>query len=578
MTSTKDRGHHLPIDESIRRMSLGQMSRRVFVGNAVAAGLTLGMAGSLASIYSSRAYAASSKDIESIDGGYDYIVIGSGSSGGTLAYRLATKTDARILVLEAGSVDDIPELHDPRLWAAALATKATKSFDTVAQPHTAGRTHSWPRGNVLGGTSCLNAMIFARGHRSDYDGWAAAGCTGWDYASVLKHFKELETFEGGASDLRGASGPLYISQPKKDKAHPGAAAFIEAAVDLGYPETKDFNGPTMEGPAWVNFNIKDQQRQSTAVAFLKPAMERKNLTVLTDAPVTQLVFEGTRCVGVEYLHNGKPRTIRAEREVIVSAGAVDTPRILMLSGIGNASDLGKLGIKSIVDLKGVGENLQDHVLGAGPNYESPTPLPASNYNHSEVYMWWKSEAKLAAPDMITLYVSIPFSTPALPMKDVKNGWCMLSGVARPTSRGRLKLASAKYGDAPIIDPNYLATEHDRKVFSKATEIAREIALHKAYGSQRSREVLPGKDIKVGSPEWNEFLAKSVNTYFHPTSTCRMGADEMAVVDPQLKVRGVSGLRIADASIMPSITTSNTNAPSIMIGWKCAEMISATSRT
>jgi len=564
------------IEDAVQSLTTGQINRRDFLKRASLLGLSTGIASSLATIYSNDVFAASTKEVATAGDGFDYVIVGSGSAGSALAYRLATTTEARILVLEAGGTDDVPEIHDPRKWAQTLGTRAAKWFSTTKQAHTDNRTHSWPRGNVIGGTSCLNAMIYARGHHSDFDSWAYAGCSGWDYASVLKDYKDLENYEGGASEYRGVGGPLNVTRPQPGLRHPGGQMFIDASVALGYPETQDFNGAQMEGPAWVNFTIKDQRRQSTGVAFLKPAMARKNLTVLTDAPVTRVVLEGNKCVGVEYLHNGQPRVIRAEREVILSAGSIDTPRILMLSGIGNAGDLKAVGIKPRVNLAGVGQNLQDHVLGGGPNYESAVPLPESNYNASEVYMWAKSDSKLLGPDIITLYLNIPFSTPALPMKGIKNGWSILSGVARPTSKGFIKLKSSKFTDAPIIDPNYLATEHDRKTFSKATEIARETALHSAFKDVRAKEWLPGPNVKVGSVEWNDFLAKSANTFFHPTSTCKMGVDEMSVVDPQLRVYGVSNLRIADASIMPNITSGNTNAPSIMIGWKCAEMIRARS--
>lgn len=560
------------LDQVVQEYSEGKLTRRAFMQRTGALGLSFGMAGSLAAVFSNEAFAQSTKEVSAIDSGYDYIIVGSGSAGSALAYRLATTTDARILVLEAGGTDDVPEIHDSRKWAQTLGTRAAKWFSTTKQAHTANREHSWPRGNVIGGTSCLNAMIYARGHHSDFDSWAYAGCTGWDYKTVLGHYKDLENYEGGASEYRGAGGPLNVTRPQPNLRHPGGQMFIDASKALGYTETPDFNGAQMEGPAWVNFTIKDQRRQSTGVAFLKPAMARKNLTVLTDAPVTRVILEGGKCVGVEYLHAGKPRIVRADREVVLSAGAIDTPRIMMHSGIGRGHDLRSVGIKPLIELAGVGQNLQDHVLGGGPNYESPTALPESNYNASEVYMWAKSDSRLPAPDMITLYLNIPFSTPALPMKGIKNGWSVLSGVARPTSTGTLKLKSNKFGDAPIIDPNYLATDHDRKVFSRATEIARETALQSAFSSVRAKEWLPGPDVKVGSPAWQDFLAKSVNTFFHPTSTCKMGVDAMSVVDPQLRVYGVQNLRVADASVMPNITTGNTNAPSIMIGWKCAEMI------
>jgi len=562
------------LDQLLHAYRLGRLTRRDFVRRAVAAGVALGTATSLAGVHGGRAFAASSREVDAIDAAFDVIVIGSGSAGGALAHRLATTTDARVLVLEAGGPDDVPEIHDPRQWATALGTEATKWFATTAQPHTADRVHNWPRGHVLGGTSCLNAMVFARGHPSDFDGWAGQGNPGWDYASVLPHFKAFEDSERGASELRGTGGPLHVSVPDPAKGHPGAHAFIEAAADLGYPPTDDINGAVMAGPAWVDMTIKDQRRQSTAVAFLKPAMERDNLTVLTDAPVTRLVFEGDRCVGVTYLHAGEPRTVRAEREVVLAAGAIDSPKLLMLSGVGDAASLRALGIEPVVNLPGVGRNLQDHVLGAGPNYEAPGPVPVSHYNHSEVYMWATSDARLPAPDVIALYVSLPFATDALPLDGVAHGWCMLSGLARPSSRGSVTLASADFRDPPVVDPNYLATEQDRRAFSYATELARELALHPAYADQRVREVLPGAQVEPGTPAWRAFLAKSAHTYFHPTSTCRMGTDAESVVDAELKVHGVDGLRVADASIMPQITTANTNAPTIMIGWKAAEMMRA----
>ncbi|WP_020683853.1 GMC family oxidoreductase [Marinobacterium rhizophilum] len=556
----------------LRDYSEGDLGRRDFLKRASLLGISTAMAGSLATVYSNRVFAASTKEVDSIDDGYDYIIVGSGSAGSALAYRLATTTDARILVLEAGGMDDVPEIHDPRKWAQVLGTRASKWFRTTKQGYTANREHSWPRGNVIGGTSCLNAMIYARGHQSDFNSWAYDGCVGWDYQSVLADYKALEDYEGGENDYRGTGGPLPVTRPQPNLRHPGGQMFIDASKALGFKETDDFNGPQMEGPSWVNFTIKDQRRQSTGVAFLKPAMERKNLTVLTDAPALRIVTENGRCIGVEYLHAGKPQLVRADKEVILSAGAIDSPRLLMHSGIGRSADLKEAGIDPIVDLAGVGQNLQDHVLGGGPNYESPIAVPESNYNASEVYMWAKSDNRLAGPDMITLYLSVPFSTPALPMKGIKNGWSILSGLARPTSTGSIRLKSNKINDAPIINPNYLATEHDRRVFSQATELARETALQSAFAPVRAKEWLPGPTIKSGSVEWDEFIAKSANTFFHPTSTCKMGVDDMSVVDPELRVYGISGLRIADASIMPNITTGNTNAPSIMIGWKCAELI------
>lgn len=563
-----------PLEEAIKAYRRGNLDRRGFLGRAARLGVATGTAQMLAIIWSNDAWAQSSKTSAPPTGAFDYIVVGSGSGGATAASRLALKSDARVLVLESGGTDDIPEIHDPRGWPASLATRATKNFNTTPQAQTANRVHVWPRGNAVGGSSDINAMIFARGHRTDFDAWAYEGCVGWDYASVLPYYKALEDWEGGASEFRGAGGPLPVTQPRGAKRHEGAVAFMKGCSELGFKETSDFNGKRMEGQAWVNMTIKDSKRQSTGVAFLKPAMARPNLTVITDAPVVRLVFEGKRCVGVSYLHNGQPQTVRANNEVILAAGALESPKILMLSGIGPEGHLKAMNVPVVVDLPGVGQNLNDHLLGAGCNYEAKAPVPVSNYNHSEVYMWAKSRPQLVAPDINVLYLSVPFATEAFKM-DIKegHGYSILSGVVRPYSRGTIRLASNNPADPPVIDPNYLTAEQDWRAFVAATELARDIGNSRAYDGIRGREVLPGPTLKRGDKaQMREFLAKATNTFFHPTSTCKMGVDAMAVVDPQLRVIGVDGLRVADASVMPSITTSNTDAPSIMIGWRCGQML------
>lgn len=549
----------------------GGTDRRGFIQRAMAAGAGFALADALW-LSAGPAFAQSTHQAAPLPAA-DYIVIGAGSSGGTLAGELARRSGASVLVLEGGISDEIPQVTDPSQWPAALASPFTANYATTPQAHANNRVIPYPRGEGLGGCSSVNCMIYARGTPQDYNDWAYNGATGWEWASVLPDFKALEDWQGGASAWRGAGGPLHITQPDPAKGHEGARAFIEGAVSLGYAENKDFNSGPLEGPAWVNFNIYRGKRQNSAVAFLRPAIDAgAKLTVFTQAPVLRLVIEKGRCIGVEYLHGGRKIMVRANKEVILSAGAIMTPKILTLSGLGDAAHLRQLGITPLVDLPGVGANLQDHVLGAGVNFEGKHPVPPSNYNLSEVYMWARSSPDQPVPDINALYVSVPFATKELNLQQT-DGYAILCGVMRPKSRGSVTIASTDPRAAPLIDPNWLAAGQDMVALKAATDLARAIGNSDAYKDIRKAELLPG--TAASSPEtYREFLKNSVSTYFHPVGTAKMGTDPMAVVDPHLRVYGVEGLRVADASVMPSITTGNTNAPSILIGYRGAKMIAA----
>jgi len=551
-------------------LNRGRFDRRAFLTSAMAAGASFAVANALG-LAAGPAWAKSTRSVPAPRDA-DYIVIGAGSAGATAAGQLALRTGASVLVLEGGISDDAEDITNPSMWPQALASPFTKGYATTPQIHANNRVIPYPRGEGLGGCSSVNCMIFGRGSPLDYNDWAYNGALGWDWASVLPDYKALEDWQGGASEYRGAGGPLHVTQPDPAKGHEGARAFIEGAKSLGYKENTDFNAAAIEGPAWVNMTVYAGKRQNSDVAFLRPALEKgTRLTVLTEAPVLKLLIEKGRCVGVQYLHAGQVTTVRARKEVILSAGAIMTPKILTLSGIGDAAALRKLGIPVVANLPGVGQNLMDHVLGAGVNFEAKRPLPPTNYNHSEVYMWWKSSPDQPAPDINALYVSLPFATKELNLQQT-NGYAILSGVMRPKSRGAVTITSADPSAVPLIDPNWLQAEQDVIALQAATNLARDIGNADAYKDIRKAELLPTQAVASNPAQYREFLKNSVSTYFHPVGTAKMGTDAMAVVDPKLKVYGVEGLRVADASVFPTITTCNTNAPSILVGWRAASFI------
>ncbi|MEV4732350.1 GMC family oxidoreductase N-terminal domain-containing protein [Saccharopolyspora sp. NPDC049426] len=499
---------------------------------------------------------------------YDYVIIGGGSAGCVVATRLSEDADCRVLLLESGGPDTRPDIAAPPAWPALWGTDVDYGYRTVPQSGTRGAAHDWPRGHALGGSHSINAMVYLRGHRDDFDQWAKLGCTGWDYDSLLPYFCRMETTFGRDSRLRGTEGPL---RPAPSSApNPLSRVFVEAAVAAGYPHTDDFNGAHGEGAGWHDLSITAGLRQSTAAAYLHPVLDqRPNLTVSTFARAHRLLFDGDRCAGVEYRQDGKTRTVHADREVVLSAGAVDSPRLLLLSGVGPAAELEQVGVKVVHDLPGVGRNLHDHPL-CSVIYEATQPIPPGETNHAETSLLWRSHPALSGPDMQLMFIHTPFGPPSLPAPP--NSFTF--GLATiPDARGTVRITGPDPAAQPVIDPNYLGSDNDVKRLVDAVEVAREIAAAPPFAAWRGKEVHPGTDTR-DARGLRDFVSRATGTYFHPVGTCAMGTGPESVVDLDLRLRGVQGLRVADASVMPRIVCVNTNAATIMIGEKAGDLIRA----
>jgi choline dehydrogenase-like flavoprotein len=526
----------------------------------------------------------------SINGEYDYIIVGGGSAGCVLANRLSAVASNRVLLVEAGGDDRNFLFHWPAGFAKMTKGIASWGYSTVPQRHMQDRVFWYTQAKVIGGGSTINAQIYTRGNRLDFDHWAQQGCTGWGYDDIVKYFRAHEDNDTFDNEYHGRGGPVAVSQPKAQL--PIMEAFIRAAEQAGIPRCNDLSGPSPEGMGIYQVTQKNARRSSAATGYIKPALSRKNLTVAMNTMTTRVMVEQGRCIGIEILEDGRPRAIRAAAEVIVSSGAIGSPKLLMLSGIGPADHLKSVGVTPVHDLKGVGENLQDHLdvwciaectgdhsydkyskpwwaAFAGLQYllTKDGPVASSLFNSGG---FWYSDKNADYPNIqwhFGLGSGIEAGVAAL-----KNpGVTLNAAVMRPRSRGTVRLKSANPDDHPLIDPNFWADPYDREQNMRALEISREILRQQALKPFIMAERVPGAAM-TGKNELYDYACRTAKTDHHPSGACAMGIRDTSVVAPDLKVRGLEGLRVADTSIIPTIITSNTNATALMIGEKCAAMV------
>lgn len=501
---------------------------------------------------------------------YDYIVIGAGSAGCVIANRMSQNSDTTVLLLEAGNADTKPEIHIPPECVNLQGSEVDWGYFSEPEPYLNHRKMFCPRGKVLGGSSSINLMIYIRGNPHDYDHWQGLGNPGWSYLDVLPYFKKSENQQRGANAYHGVDGELSVT----DLVSPAVVSqrFVDACVAMGYDYNPDFNGMQQSGTGLYQVTIKDGFRHSAAAAFLLPILQRPNLTITTGALVTRLLFEETRAVGVEYLHEGMLHQVRVNQEVILSAGAFESPKLLLQSGIGNAEYLQGLGISVVADLPGVGQNLQDHLIFPIVQQTTQEVYPAITSNVSEAGLFLHSEGNLeAAPDVQFFFGPDIY----LPPGYVRPDWGF-TGVVSLThfqNIGSVSLRSSDPKDAPVLRMNYLQSEADVQKLIAGIRLMRQLFQFCGFDEFGGKEIAPGESL-TSDAALVAYIRETCSTGHHPAGTCKMGTDPMAVVDPELRVHGVKGLRVADASIMPTLVRGNTNAPIIMIGEKAADLIKA----